>query len=212
MEPRKENNRPSPASDPTHETQVESDPSEDAREEVGARMSGEAADIALAAVDELAERAAEAEQLRGELQATHDKLLRQAAEYQNYRRRTEQEKSGLVELGQVLVLQRVLDILDDFGRALEAAEQVEHGQADQACRTLRQGMDLVYRKFVDEMARLGVTPIDAVGKPFSEQEHEAMMQQPASDGTPAGIVLGEIQKGYRLGDRVLRHSKVIVSG
>lgn len=186
-----------------------------AREKITEHMKDkeEAADIALAAVDELADRATEVESLKSELESTREQLLRKVAEFQNYRRRTEQEKAGLVAFGQSQVIQQLLDVLDDFERSLGAAEQLEQqaSQPSPAYETLRQGVEMIYRKFVNELKRLGVEPIEAVGKPFSEREHEAMMQRPAPEGTPAGIVLDELQKGYRMGDRVLRHSKVVVS-
>jgi len=171
----------------------------------------DAADIALAAVDELADRAAEVESMRAELESTREQLLRKVAEFQNYRRRTDQEKTLLVEYGKSLVVQKLLDVLDDLERSLQAADKAAAAHADPAYQALRQGVDLTYRKFVDELKRLGVQPIEAVGKPFDEQEHEALMQRSAPDGTPAGIVLDELQRGYRMADRVLRHTKVVVS-
>lgn len=186
----------------------------DVRDGITSQMGGhdDAADIALAAVDELADRATEIESLRQELESAQEQLLRNAAEFQNYRRRTEQEKSQLVGLGKTLVIQQFLDIVDDFQRSLEAAEQVERDDSEfgPAYRALKEGVDLVYRKFVDELAKLGVQPIEAVGRPFDENEHEAMMQQPDTDAAP-GTVIEELQKGYRMGERILRHAKVIVA-
>jgi len=186
----------------------------DVRDGITSQMGGhdDAADIALAAVDELADRATEIESLRQELESAQEQLLRNAAEFQNYRRRTEQEKAQLVGLGKTLVIQQFLDIVDDFQRSLEAAEQVERNDSESgsAYGALKEGVDLVYRKFVDELAKLGVQPIEAVGRPFDENEHEAMMQQPDTDAAP-GTVIEELQKGYRMGDRILRHAKVIVA-
>lgn len=150
--------------------------------------------------------------LRAELESAQDRFLRQAAEFQNYRRRTEQEKAGLVEFGKRTVVGQLLDVWDDFSRSLEAAEEAEEGAPTEgAFEALKQGVDLVYRKFTQEMERLGVEPIEAEGQPFDENLHDAMMQQPAPEGTPPGVVLREVQRGYRMGDYVLRHSKVIVS-
>ena len=147
--------------------------------------------------------AAEAEHLEQELAQTKDRLLRQMAEFQNFRRRMERERDQQFQFGQTKVLRPLLDVLDDFRRSLEAAEQVEANQ----------GVEMVYQKFNDELEKLGVEPIEAVGQPFDETLHDAMMQQPApDDDTPEGTVLDELQRGYRLGDRVLRHAKVIVAG
>ncbi len=150
----------------------------------------------------------EIDTLRKEVQNLQDRLLRTAAEYQNYRRRTEQEKAGLVDFGKTLVVQPFLDILDDMERTLDAVGQVD---SQNGLQTFREGVELVYRKFREALERLGVEPIEALGQPFHENEHDAVMQQPTSDGAEPGTVIGELQKGYRMGDRILRHSKVIVA-
>ena len=151
--------------------------------------------------------------LKTELKETKDRLLRQVAEFQNYRRRTEQEKTMLFESGKAKVVQQMLEILDDFTRSVEAANQLEEQEDQQqdGFVQLKEGVVLVYEKFQNELSRLGVEPIEAKGQPFNEQEHEALMQQPAPEDTEPGTVLEEIQKGYRMGDRVLRHSRVVVA-
>lgn len=156
--------------------------------------------------DELVER------LRAEVVEAQDKYLRQVAEFQNYRRRTEQEKLMQVQLGKVLVIQELLDVMDDFERAREAATKLgPETSPEQAYPVLKEGLELVFKKFSETLSRLGVQPIEAVGQPFHENEHEAMMQQPAPEGTQPGTVVAEFQKGYRLGDRVLRHARVVVA-
>ncbi len=153
--------------------------------------------------------------LEEELEALRDRFVRQAAEFQNYRRRTEQEKARMMEFGKASVVQQLLDVVDDFERSLEAArafvEEADNDGAAQAFSALRDGVGLVYLKLRDALARAGVEEMDAVGKPFDEHEHEAMMQQPVAEGQEPGMVVGEILKGYRMGDRVLRHARVIVS-
>lgn len=188
---------------------------DDVREDITSHMKGDgdAADIALAAVDELADSAAELESVKQELESSKEQLLRNAAEFQNYRRRTEQERSQLLELGKSLVIQQFLDILDDFERSLEAAGEVERNESEKsgsAYLALKEGVELIYRKFVGELEKHGVQSIEAVGEPFNENMHEAMMQQPDTDAEP-GTVIQELQKGYRMGDRILRHAKVIVA-
>ena len=154
----------------------------------------------------------ELEQVKSELASVEDKLKRQVAEFQNYKKRTAQEKSQLVEYGKSLVVQNLLEVIDDFDRSRKAAETLEHQENPAAAyEAFKQGVDLVYNKFMGELTRLGVEPIVAVGQPFDEKEHEALMQQPAPEGTGSGVVLHEAQKGYRMGDRVLRHSRVVVS-
>ena len=151
--------------------------------------------------------------LRAELESTKEQLLRSAAEFQNYRRRTEQEKANLVEYGKSLVVQRLLDVLDDLERSIGAAETLAGQEAapGPAYEALHQGVGLIHRKFLEELKRLGVEPVEAVGQPFDEHAHEALMQRPAPEGTDAGIVLDELQRGYRMGNRVLRHTKVVVA-
>jgi len=150
-----------------------------------------------------------------EISVLKDRLLRQAAEFQNYRRRVEQERQSDVKFGQSLVIQQLLDVYDDLRRSIEAAKETARGEqvdTEAAFDSLIGGVELVFKKFSDELQRFGVEPIEAVGSEFNEDEHEAMMQQPAPDGTAPGIVLAEIQKGFRMGGRVLRHSKVVVAG
>ncbi|MBT6582442.1 MAG: nucleotide exchange factor GrpE [Bacteroidetes Order II. Incertae sedis bacterium] len=168
----------------------------------------------LSAIDELADRALEIERLKEDLELSTDQLKRQAAEFQNYRRRTEQEKAQSVSLGKSIVIQRLLDVTDDFHRSLDATAQAEgenEGALSPAYQSLKSGVELVYQKLMDELTKLNVEPIDSVGKPFNEDEHEALMQQPAGEGEEEGMVVSEIQRGYRMGDKVLRHARVIVT-
>jgi len=161
-----------------------------------------------------AEEHNETEELGAELAKVTDQLKRQAAEFQNYRRRTEQEKAQSVALGKSLVISSLLDIIDDFERSLEATHKAEEdveGELSATYVSLKSGVDLIYQKLQGELSRLGVEAIEAEGTPFDEDLHEAMMQQPAPEGQESGMVLTEIQRGYRMGDRVLRHARVIVS-
>ena len=147
-----------------------------------------------------------------ELGPLQDRLLRLTAEYDNYRRRSVTDREEAVRQGRRGVLIPVLDVYDDLRRSLDAARRAAKQDATSpSFDALSQGVELVFQKFGDALEKAGVTEIDAVGKPFSEDEHEAMMQQPAPDGTDSGTVLAEIQPGYRLGDRVLRHARVIVA-
>ena len=157
-----------------------------------------------------------ADALRAEVADLRDQLLRRAAEFQNYRRRTEADRADADRQARAAVLLPVLDVYDDLRRSLDAARRVAHQDAGTAAgsaafEALGQGVDLVYRKFEGILERLGVTPIEAAGAPFDEAEHEAVMQQPAPAGEASGTVLAEVQPGYRLGDRVLRHARVIVA-
>ena len=154
----------------------------------------------------------ELDRLRAENQSLQDKLLRQAAEYDNYRRRSVGDRQEALRQGGQSVLIPVLDVYDDLRRSLDAARRAAGQDAGPtSAEALAEGVDLVVKKFEDALAKLGVEAIEAVGAPFSEDEHEAMMQQAAPEGTASGTVLAEIQPGYRIGDRVLRHARVIVA-
>lgn len=148
----------------------------------------------------------ENEMLQDELGRAKDQLLRKAAEFQNYRRRTEDEKRVLVDIGKESVIQQLLDVVDDLSRSVDAAQS-----PGATVETLRQGVEMVQRKLMDQLAKIGVEPIDAVGQPFNEDLHEGLMRQPAPEGTAPGIVLSEIQRGYKMNDRVLRHARVVVA-
>jgi len=159
-------------------------------------------------IEELTERVEALEEERDEL---NDRVLRKAAEFENYRRRMDREKKRRHEAGMVEVIEPVLEVLDDFERSIEAAEDLENNQdAEQAYESLKGGVEMVFRKFRDTLENLGVEPIEAEGTPFDEDLHEAMMRQPSEDADP-GTVLQEIRKGYRMEDRVIRHSRVVVA-
>ena len=146
--------------------------------------------------------------------AERAELLRKVAEFQNYRRRTQQEKEQLVELGKAAVIEQLLDPIDDLQRTLDASEESAEGEsgAVSELRSLKDGVGLVHRKFLDELKRLGVHPIEAVGEAFDESLHEAVMQQPADEDVEPGTIVHEVRRGYRMGDRVIRHSRVVVAG
>lgn len=154
---------------------------------------------------------AELEQHRGQVKDLEDQLLRRVAEFQNYRRRTEAELGQVADRGRGEVVLQMIDVLDDLRRSLEAAEEAEAEEGGgPAYQALKKGVDLVYQKFEAALAGFDVEPIEALGEPFDEEVHEALMQQDAPDAAP-GTVVGEIQKGYRIGDRVLRHARVVVA-
>lgn len=176
--------------------------------------SDDPADLAVNAVDELADQAAELERLRADVAALNEQLLRRAAEFQNYRRRSEAQRADDAHAARAATLAPLLEVFDDLRRSLDAARRAEAADAAEgtpAFEALNQGVELVYRKFETALAGLGVARIEAEGQPFNEAEHEAVMQQPAPDGEAAGTVLAEVQPGYRLGERVLRHARVIVA-
>ncbi len=173
----------------------------------------EASDVALGTVDELAELSTNVDELQQEVKDLQEQVLRRAAEFQNYRRRTETELGQAAARGREDVVLALLDVFDDMRRSIGAADQAAKSEeTGPAFEALNDGVQLVFKKFTDVLVSFGVEPLECVGQPFDENLHEAMMQQPAPDPeTSSGTVLAEIQPGYRRGNRILRHAKVVVA-
>ena len=186
--------------EPTQETDTASEQAEPEQAEDVEALTGE--------VERLRE---EIEELKEERDEMNDRLLRKAADLENLRRRMDREKKRRHEAGKIAVLESMLEVVDDFERSLEAAQDLDDAEdAEAAYESLKGGVEMVFRKFQDQLQSLGVEPIEAEGKPFDEQLHEAMMRQPSDEVEP-GTVLQEVRKGYTMGDRVLRHSRVVVA-
>jgi molecular chaperone GrpE len=133
----------------------------------------------------------------------HDRWMRKAAEFDNYRRRIERERREQSDQAVVDLLQELLLVVDDFDRALT----VEAGEGGQA---YRKGVELIYAKLQDLLRKQGVTPIDAMGADFDPNVHQAVVHE-ASAEHREGEVTGELRKGYMLGDRLLRPAMVKVA-
>ncbi len=148
-------------------------------------------------------------QCNEELAVEKDQRLRIAAEFANYRRRMEGQRSDWSSRARAGVIRSLLPILDDLDRSLNAAEQAV--SEDDAFVSLKSGLNLVMENFNTELNKLGLKRIDTLGESFDEHFHEAVGQAPAPEGEQEGQVLFESQAGYCLGDQVLRHAKVIVA-
>ncbi len=142
--------------------------------------------------------------LKEKVEELNDKVLRQMAEFDNYRKRTEKEKAQMFEQGQANVLEKLLPIIDNFERGLAAVPEAEKDGA------FADGMNKIYKQFVKQLEDLGVTPIEAVGKEFDPNLHNAVMQVESAE-YESGFVAQELQKGYMFHDTVLRHSMVAVA-
>src|SRR5690349_15091831 len=129
-----------------------------------------------------------------------DTLLRKVAEFENYKRRTEAEKAEYYGYANERLIRELLPVLDDFSRALKAYDE-NHDP-----KSLRKGVELVNDKFTKILEKQGLKEIDSTGKDFDVHLHEALMQQPTNDVEP-NKVLDTVEKGYHLGDKVLRHAK-----
>lgn len=130
-----------------------------------------------------------------------DKVKRQLAEFENFRHRSEKEKSSMYEMGAKSVVEKILPVIDNFERGLEHAPQEGDPFAD--------GMRMVYKQMLTELENLGVKPIEAVGNDFDPNIHNAVMQV-ASDEYESGKVAQELQKGYMYRETLVRPSMVAV--
>jgi molecular chaperone GrpE len=136
-----------------------------------------------------------------------DRYLRLAADFDNYRKRVAREQAELTQRANERLLNELLPVLDDLERALEAAAEPNHNEEWEA--KLEEGVRLVHRSLVGLVERHGLSEIDTEGA-FDPHVHEALLAQPA-EGAAEGSVLQVLQKGYRLGDKVLRPARVIVA-
>lgn len=132
-----------------------------------------------------------------------DKVRRQMAEFENFRKRTEKEKSAMFDVGAKSVIEKILPVVDNFERGLAAVPEDEKSGA------FADGMNMIYKQLIGELDKLGVKPIEAVGKEFDPNLHNAVMQT-TSEELESGYVAQELQKGYTYHDMVIRHSMVAV--
>ena len=131
----------------------------------------------------------------------NDKLRRSMAEFDNYRKRTDKEKSAMYEIGAKDVIEKILPVVDNFERGL--ATVPEESKED----PFVDGMNRIYKQLMTELENIGVKPIEAVGQEFDPNLHNAVMQV-ESDEYESGVVAQELQKGYTYHDMVVRHSMV----
>jgi len=143
-------------------------------------------------------------ELEKEIERLKDKFLRKAAEFENYKRRTENDQLNLIKYSAFSFILKLLPVMDDFERSLDHIEEAKDIEA------LKAGLKLVYEKLSKALDAEGVKKINAVGKPFDVNFHEAILQR-KDDSVKPYTVLEEIEKGYLYKDKVVRHAKVIVS-
>ena len=142
------------------------------------------------------------------LQVKYDELnsqyIRLAADFDNYRKRQEQEREALLKYGAENALKKLIEVLDNFDRGEKALEKVED------CQTVKDSFNLVHKQVQDTLSKLGLETIETEGKEFDPNFHEAVMQTPTSEH-PENTIINELQKGYKMGDKVLRASLVNVA-
>lgn len=138
-----------------------------------------------------------------QIEELNDKLKRQMAEFDNFRKRTEKEKAQMYDMGAKSIIEKILPVIDNFERGLAAVPEENKEDA------FVTGMDKVYKQMLTELDSIGVKPIEAVGCEFNPDFHNAVMQV-ESEEYESGVVAQELQKGYMYRDSVVRHSMVAV--
>ncbi len=152
------------------------------------------------------EKEARIEELEAELASVKDSLLRKAAELENVRKRVQRERISLFEEAKVSALEDFLPINDDLLRTLDASKEIE------VEKNFMSGIQMVADKFKGLLSKNGIERIDETGVPFDVNLHDALLRQPAPDKkTGSDIVLQILESGYKMGNKTIRHAKVIVS-
>jgi molecular chaperone GrpE len=143
-------------------------------------------------------------ELEIQLKEWQDKLLRKAAEFENYKRRTENDQFNLINYAAESFIIKLLPVVDDFERSMEHIDDVDNNKA------VKDGIKLVYEKLLKLLNEHGVKKMQTKGEPFNVDFHDALMQR-KDDSVPPHTVLEEVESGYLYRDKVIRHAKVIVS-
>jgi molecular chaperone GrpE len=138
-----------------------------------------------------------------QIEELNDRIRRQMAEFDNFRKRTEKEKSQMFDMGARTIIEKILPVVDNFERGFTTVEEADKDDA------FVQGMDKVYKQLITELDAMGVKPIECVGKEFNPEYHNAVMQV-ESEEFESGVVAQELLKGYTYKDTVVRHSMVAV--
>ena len=144
------------------------------------------------------------EELQKQVNQYKDMLLRKAAEFDNFKRRIENETANIVKFATESLIDDLIPVLDDFERSLKHSKEIKESDA------LVKGVEMIYLKLVKVLEGRGVKAFETVGKEFSVDYHDALMQMPRKD-LPPHTVIEEVEKGYMLNDKVIRHAKVVVS-
>lgn len=179
------------------EGQAEEEQQTDATNTEGTEVEAEEA-------GETTPESAELEQLRQQAEDNYQRFLRAQADFDNFRRRTRQEKEDFAKYASLKMIEQLLPVVDNFERALAAGKESSDHEA------LLKGVEMIFRQFDSVLASEGLQPMNAVGQPFNPEFHQAIMQV-ESDEYEEGIVVEEVQKGYMLKDKVVRPAMVKVS-
>ncbi len=155
--------------------------------------------------DPLAALQAQIDAMTQERATLYDQLLRRQAEFENYRRRVDRERSETYTRARAEVLLELLPVIDNFERALASLE-TSGGDAE----SLRHGVELIHKQFKDALTKFGLEPVESVGQTFDPHVHEAVTIEP-TDKHKENTIIEEFQRGYKLGEKLLRPAKVKVA-
>lgn len=182
----------------TPETELEVEETEESQEtEEDTKAPEEKADTAEEEKDPL-------EVAQAKIAELNDALLRKMAEFENYRKRTVKEKAELILNGGEKTVTKILPVIDDMERAIENGKKTDDVEA------LREGMDLIYKKFIKTLEGMGVKRIETEGQDFDTDYHEAIAMVPGMGDDKKGKVIDCVQTGYTMNDKVIRFAKVAV--
>lgn len=155
-------------------------------------------------VEEVIEEKTEDNKLQEEFDKLNQQYLRLAADFDNYRKRQEQERENLLKFGTENALKKMLEVIDNFERGEKALQNVED------CQQVKDSFNLIHKQVLDTLQKLGLEEIDAVGKEFDPNFHDAVMRTPTNEH-PEETIITVLQKGYKMGDKVLRPALVNVA-
>lgn len=155
-------------------------------------------------LNEPVEEESELEKFKAEIEEAKDKYLRKVAEFENYKRRTANERKDIIQMAGRDVISSLLDVLDDCDRAQKQLETSDDIAA------IREGVLLVFNKLRNSLHSKGVKAMETVGQEFNPDLHEAITEIPAPTDDLKGKVMDEVVKGYYLNDKIIRHAKVVV--
>ena len=146
----------------------------------------------------------EFDKLKEDFDKLNNQYLRLAADFDNYRKRQETERESLLKFGTENALKKLIEVLDNFERGQKSLENVDD------CQKVKESFELVHKQVVDTLNKLGMEEIKAEGEEFDPNFHEAVMRTPTAD-YPENTIINELQKGYKMGDKVLRPTLVNVA-
>lgn len=173
-------------------------------QDLGVDLNTDESQIGTTHLNDPMENEPEILKLQEEIQELKDKYLRQAAEFDNYRKRSAREKVELIQTAGKDIITDLLDILDDIKRA----QQQMNASEDMV--GMKEGVQLIFNKFTNNLNAKGVKPMETLHQPFNADIHEAITQIPAPSEELKGKVVDVLQEGYYLNDKIIRYAKVVV--